>query len=176
MKTCFRCGLTKPDSDFYKSKREGLQSYCKECYKKYYIDLKADPIKSQRLADSRVKAVRKYRERLRRGEISKYTRDFPSIPTNIRLRIIERLGSRCSNPDCLVPGGCIDIRCLQIDHINGGGRKELKELGTHQYWVKMLALSDDELRSKHQVLCANCNWIKRVEYFKMVRVEKTKSA
>jgi hypothetical protein len=33
--SCRRCGISKPSSEFYKSKMtaDGLQSYCKYCYK-----------------------------------------------------------------------------------------------------------------------------------------------
>lgn len=36
-KLCTKCGKTKPISEFglNKSKKDGLQSYCKECVKEY---------------------------------------------------------------------------------------------------------------------------------------------
>jgi hypothetical protein len=38
MKECSKCNVGKPLSEFYKFKlaKDGLQSYCKECFKKYY--------------------------------------------------------------------------------------------------------------------------------------------
>lgn len=79
-----------------------------------------------------------------------------------RLEIIQLLGSKCSNPNCLVPNGCTDIRCLQIDHINGGGSKERRRIGPHSYYKKLF--SEIKSGSKdYQLLCANCNWIKRYE-------------
>ena len=81
----------------------------------------------------------------------------------IRKKLIIELGGKCSNPKCLVLGGCTDIRCLQIDHINGGGIKQFKLFrGTynmHRYYLNDLEKAKKEL----QVLCANCNWIKRDE-------------
>lgn len=71
-------------------------------------------------------------------------------------------GPKCSNPNCLVPGGCRDERCLQFDHINGGGVKSLKGTGpinVYNYYIKYPELARKEL----QILCANCNWIKRAE-------------
>lgn len=46
---------------------------------------------------------------------------------------------------------------LQIDHINGGGSKHLKSLhGSIYQWLK-----NNNYPKGYQVLCANCNWIKR---------------
>lgn len=74
----------------------------------------------------------------------------------------RKLGDRCSNPACqwLNPDGsrgCVDRRCLQFDHIVGGGNTERKQ-GKGTWFVVQ-----DVLRTigKYQLLCANCNWIKR---------------
>lgn len=54
------------------------------------------------------------------------------------------------------------MRALQIDHINGGGIKERVLYNTKDYHRLVLAsLENKEL--KYQLLCANCNWIKRHE-------------
>lgn len=78
-------------------------------------------------------------------------------------KIMDFLGNKCSNPKCLVPNGCRDIRCLQIDHVNGNGNKERESFfSTYQYYKfiyeKLLQGSKD-----YQLLCANCNLIKREE-------------
>lgn len=70
-----------------------------------------------------------------------------------RLSVFEILGLKCSK--C----GFNDIRALQIDHVNGGGAKELKSFTRNKYASirdKILEGSKD-----YQVLCANCNWIKK---------------
>jgi len=82
----------------------------------------------------------------------------------IRMKIIELLGSKCSNLNCAVPDGMTDWRALQIDHINGGGNKERTHFkngcATYFYYI----LEQIKLGSKdYQLLCANCNWIKRYE-------------
>ena len=55
-----------------------------------------------------------------------------------------------------------DIRALSIDHINGGGRKqekELRKIGTILYrW-----LPKNNFPEGYQVLCLNCQFIKRLE-------------
>lgn len=63
--------------------------------------------------------------------------------------------------------GINDIRVLQLDHINAGGtnhRKHLRTLGiplAGSHFYKWLQLN--KYPEGYQVLCANCNWIKRTE-------------
>jgi hypothetical protein len=71
-------------------------------------------------------------------------------PSYLRLKVLELFGNCCNK--C----GADDIRCLQLDHLNGGGTKEFKSTGS--YYVYRRALTDF---SEFQLLCANCNWIKR---------------
>ena len=70
-----------------------------------------------------------------------------------RIALIERLGGKC------VRCGFVDIRALQIDHVNGDGYLERGE--TTNYLKVNKSLDDNE--GRYQLLCANCNWIKRVD-------------
>ena len=75
----------------------------------------------------------------------------------------ESLGNRCSSPTCAVIGGMTDVRCLQIDHVKGGGREQRKKFCNKLTWYKFV-YEQVKIGSKdYQLLCANCNWIKRVE-------------
>ena len=56
--------------------------------------------------------------------------------------------------------GFNDIRALQIDHINGGGTKELKKF-QGALISNLVIKSVLKNENKYQLLCANCNWIKR---------------
>ena len=59
--------------------------------------------------------------------------------------------------------GFDDIRALSIDHIKGKGRRHLQ---TEKIWSGMglyLWLKRNNYPSEFQVLCANCQSIKRVE-------------
>jgi hypothetical protein len=69
-----------------------------------------------------------------------------------RMRVIEKLGGKC------VKCGFDNWMALQIDHINGDGRKDKKYLDGY-----ILNSSDDEIKNNFQLLCANCNSIKRHE-------------
>ena len=69
--------------------------------------------------------------------------------------VLDVLGRSCAI--C----GFSDVRALQIDHINGGGRRHRLLLGSGndpRFYKDVL-----ENKYKFQILCANCNQIKRVE-------------
>lgn len=79
--------------------------------------------------------------------------------------VIAHLGGRCSNLACSWidsdgSRGCTDTRCLQIDHVLGDGAKRRKDPSEHGtvFYRKVLASVPGE---EYQLLCANCNWIKR---------------
>lgn len=67
---------------------------------------------------------------------------------------------KCANPECEVPGGARNILGLCVDHINGGGYKQsrqLREQGIRFYrWLK-----NNGFPSGYQILCASCNQIKK---------------
>ena len=69
-----------------------------------------------------------------------------------RTRALRILGDVCNH--C----GFTDVRALQIDHREGGGSAKRKHGGTAA--INFDVPKHPEL---YQLLCANCNWIKRVE-------------
>jgi len=69
-----------------------------------------------------------------------------------RQNVVDFLGGKC------VSCGFADWRALQIDHINGGGTRESKGRSQQGLFRDVYAHKD-----KYQVLCANCNSIKRIE-------------
>ena len=82
----------------------------------------------------------------------------------LRKQAIEKLGGRCSSPNCKwINGdnskGCTDFRILQFDHVKGGGTQDRKK-GSFEGLCKEV-ISDTV--GKYQLLCANCNWIKAFE-------------
>lgn len=99
-----------------------------------------------------LEAMKKYKEKNKEA-INKYQK----IRMNrVRLQCLIYYSNgipKCSR--C----GFSDIRALQIDHINGGGNKHVKELnGMLVFW-----LQKNNFPEGFQILCANCNWIKRYE-------------
>ncbi len=74
------------------------------------------------------------------------------LQNKVRLQAIMLLGCVCTR--C----GNNDSRVLQIDHVNGGGTQENKRV--HSAGVARRVLKEPH---DFQLLCANCNWIKRHE-------------
>ncbi len=73
-----------------------------------------------------------------------------------RIAVLTLLGGKC------VHCGYSDPRALQIDHINGNGRKEMREgnNSSRVYYYKRIL----NIQGKgYQILCSNCNWIKKYE-------------
>lgn len=94
----------------------------------------------------------------------KITKDSYNRYHQKRAMVIDYLGGRCSSPDCKWVNddgtpGCTDRLCLQVDHVKGDGRKRRKagENGSILYLVVLKTVPGEE----YQLLCANCNWIKR---------------
>jgi hypothetical protein len=72
----------------------------------------------------------------------------------VRQHVLRALGNQC------VRCGFTDWRTLQIDHVNGGGRRDRERWSnTHEYLNAVLAAPP----GIYQLLCANCNWIKKYE-------------
>jgi hypothetical protein len=77
-----------------------------------------------------------------------------------RAKVLAHLGGKC------VRCGFTDPRALQIDHVRGDGWQEPR-VGTQRrkggggapYYRRVVA----DTTGRYQLLCANCNWIKRVE-------------
>lgn len=71
-------------------------------------------------------------------------------------QIFNILGAKC------VTCGYSDRRALQIDHVDGSGAEERRRRNgfTLPYYLHILKHIHE---GRYQVLCANCNQIKRVE-------------
>ncbi len=73
----------------------------------------------------------------------------------MRIAAVAILGSACCK--C----GFSDYRAFHIDHINSDGNKEKYRSGA-TYWNQIIK-SVLAKENKYQLLCANCNFIKRHE-------------
>ena len=73
-----------------------------------------------------------------------------------RAAALAKLGNKCCR--C----GFDDVRALQIDHKNGGGGYEIHIAFNDSPRIFYKAVIADG-ENKYQLLCANCNQIKRIE-------------
>lgn len=80
--------------------------------------------------------------------------------SRLRDSLLDVLGSRVC-----VRCGFADKRALNIDHINGGGNQDKKRFGGKygSRFVLYYIRHPEEARRKLQVLCSNCNQIKKIE-------------
>jgi|SRR5215469_11078505 len=74
---------------------------------------------------------------------------------NMKFLAIETLGGHCVR--C---GYHDDIRALQIDHVNSDGKQDRETITWYMLYKQIAELGG---QGKYQVLCANCNQIKRME-------------
>lgn len=74
-----------------------------------------------------------------------------------KMEVLSALGLQC------VKCGNTDHRCLQIDHVNGGGLKDIRQFKSVQDYFREVIRSSKNHEGKYQLLCANCNCIKRCE-------------
>lgn len=80
---------------------------------------------------------------------------------SLHKQCLKKLGNKCAR--C----GFSDIRALQIDHVNGGGKKEIQSFKGQWRQYYRFVLADNT--GRYQCLCANCNWIKKSENREGVR-------
>jgi hypothetical protein len=123
------------------------QSHRKELAKKQREYIKNHPVNWN-------EHYQKYRDGYVRRAMEKHNK--------IKREIFDLLGNKCINPYNINHGDFIqDIRCLQIDHVHGGGSKEIKRMKSpfkyYEFILKKIKVGSKD----YQLLCANCNQIKR---------------
>lgn len=123
-----------PQYKSYLRNKEKRNAYNREQYKL----LKQDPHKLRHLRDLQNSSRRKRH-------------------LTARQLLIERLGSTCKV--C----GFTDWRALQIDHVFGDGYLERQKDRSMNPLDDKKKIRDGFESGKYQLLCANCNWIKRYE-------------
>jgi hypothetical protein len=92
---------------------------------------------------------RNFRTNSANKEVAKKSREYQA---KIRANVIAFLGGKC------IRCSFSDPRALQIDHRYGGGTAARRSESWGKFYKIVLANPHP-----YQLLCANCNWIKRVE-------------
>ncbi|SRR6266436_7329492 len=70
---------------------------------------------------------------------------------NLRSEAIRKYGGKC------VSCGFSDWRALQFDHVNSEGREHRNFTRKHSFLAEIIA----DTSGRYQLLCANCNQIKK---------------
>lgn len=151
---CNDCGvLLEENKNWYPSSKQQNLHLCKTCMGKRNKKWRAENKEQQKSYHNEYK-------RTHRRQFDDYLKKHIF---EMKRKIFLLLGGKCSNPNCPIPSKKMDIRALQIDHINSGGNKERKKFtNSERYYSHILK----ELRNdskNYQLLCVYCNWIKRYE-------------
>lgn len=148
-KYCAKCKSTKDTSEFYQRKKyrwecERYQSYCKACTRqrsKLHYQANAEKYRAKerarKLALGEAHLIQKRAQRAK-----------------VRTEVVHAYGGKCA---CC---GVTEPAFLAIDHIDGGGKKHLKDIGGPSnliYWLKKNGYPQG-----FQVLCHNCNMAKSI--------------
>ncbi len=80
--------------------------------------------------------------------------------TDTKILVLTHYGN---NKLACVRCGNNDIRVLSIDHINGGGTRERKNMSSTSSYLYYCWLIKNNFPKGYQTLCMNCQFIKRIE-------------
>jgi hypothetical protein len=151
-KKCENCGSTKPKIEFWKRNgtKDNLRNYCKECEKK--------SAKAWRIEN------KDYFKKYNKDNRNKLNSYYKKYNNDIRLDVLIHYV-----PDLTCHGidgkgckfNCSDIKCLTIDHINGGGNEHRKKNNLKSSSQFYRWLYNNNYPLEFQVLCMNCQWLKR---------------
>lgn len=95
------------------------------------------------------------------GIFKKYEQDRRRI---LKQQLYDMLGMNCNR--C----GFSDTRALQLDHIKDDGHTDRKRFAGHLAMVRYYIEHPDEAKLRLQILCANCNWIKRAANGRVISI------
>jgi hypothetical protein len=73
----------------------------------------------------------------------------------LRAAVLAHLGGKCR--EC----GFSNPRALHVDHVKGDGFVQRQRMTWKRWYREILALADPSPIA--QLLCANCNWLKRYD-------------
>jgi len=117
----------------------------KEYHRKWYQKNK------ERLRKKKAENMRKYRAE----NPEKYREQSRNAKKRLKDKVFEIYGHVCCR--C----GFADKRALTLDHILNNGAEERKEFGERGVYKRAV---DNYLPDEYQILCMNCQFIKRVEF------------
>ena len=142
--------------EYYQKNKLKMNQKCREYREKHKMELSKYGKKYRQKHGKELNRQTlewKHKNPERTKELNKNSRE------RIKSKVFELLGNKC------IKCGFSDWRALQIDHINGSkiphkNRGKFKDVGLN---LCSAILRGERKLSEFQLLCANCNWIKRFE-------------
>ena len=110
---------------------------------------------------NRTKVIQQQKEYLKANPKAKQRKN--DLDRERALRAKRTIYGVLGGAKCVHCGYDKDIRALQLDHINGGGRKDRNDNRSTTKILRIHRDNLDSLKDKYQILCANCNFIKKYE-------------
>jgi len=137
MKTCTKCGRELPLSEFSKdkSRKDGLQLWCKECRKKYYAEHREELLEHQKQYDAEHKEEKsEYNKQYYADNAERYAERYASIEgyakairwTNLQK---DRKYGRCGKNEDPLPSIEQYIELLQQRDYYDGKQYPFNEMG-----------------------------------------------
>jgi len=126
--------------------------------KYYYADIEHSRERGREYAKRRRDSLPEEVKRIRRVSMQKRN-------SELKLEVYTLLGGKCVHCDYVGAALQIDISVRYLNvvnyryHIDGGGCKEARRGNTYYAKVKKSILAGE---NRYQLLCANCNWEKRL--------------
>ncbi len=153
-----REGYNKNSREYYAKNRGRLIERAKEYYGKHREERLAYHRRYRSLNRERVlSSMRASYRKNRRERIESKRKEWDLLKSEV-LGHYSNASPKCKRCDVS------DIRALTIDHIGGDGRKHLMNIGIKKGGYKLYGwLKKNNYPKGFQVLCMNCQFIKRYE-------------
>jgi len=152
-----KCPLT-PQQRYYRAHREEVLNRHKEWVKK-----NSDKVRTwlRRYRERNREKIREWQRLYRARRREHFSELRRKQKEKLKLEVLKHYSQ--SDPPKCVRCGFSDLRALTIDHVDGKGsihRRQLRNKGGYHFY---LWLKNQGLPEGYQVLCMNCQWIKREE-------------
>jgi hypothetical protein len=143
---CIKCDAELTETNWYPAHRARNYRKCKACWLLYAKEHYRDKVLHIKDDSGSVQKVNK----------NSYTKNFFS---RLRLEVLKHYSPNLTCANC----GFADFRALSIDHVQGGGTAHLREIskGRADGYYLLFWLKRNNYPSGFQILCMNCQWIKR---------------
>lgn len=182
-RVCFICG-DRSSSEYYHSRKDSINILCRRHYQNEYYELSYNTTRKAKALEyysrhkseqsNRAKLYRdKHKDDIKRKQQLWYVLNKGNIRKDRlfqRLMLIDLLSyGRFSCGYCAYDS---DFRALEIDHKNSDGGKDRSRFKNQTEMILYYLSNIDEAFERLQILCSNCNRIKRHEMYEWGDVDR----
>lgn len=164
MKICIKCNKELEETCFnrYSRAKDGLQSYCRVC--QFIEGQKHRELIGTKLLTEKRMHWRSSNKDKDKVSFKKWRKNHPENARNYKIRLRLRAMKKVSSDIACVRCGCDKCELLEINHKNGGGRKETKsKKGHNQTFYLDIANGRRDVKDL-EILCKLCNRVHYIEF------------